>query len=112
MRLAEPYPAEGKAATTLIDKDVVDIRLDVSLILYLEPYLEGMAGLYIDSAGQVHFAQEGDAAAKPTMGTQAGMLRVGCVELPHVVAPCIGYGEANASRQLLDLRLHPVVKSR
>ena len=98
MRLSESYPAESKAAAPLIDKDVVDVGLDVSFVLYLKPYPESVASLNFDGAGQLHFAQEGDTTTKPTMWTQAGVLRVGSVELPHVVALLVCYGEANACR--------------
>ena len=106
MSLTEPYLAKGETAAALIYQDIVDVGLDVSLILYLESHLEGTAHLNAGFCGQIHFAQQGCIATQPAMGTQAGMLRVRGIELPHVVVLLAGYGEADASRELLHLCHH------
>ena len=105
MGLTEAYLAKGEVTAALIDEHVVDVGLGVSLILYLDPYPEGTASPYGCRRRQINLSEQRDATAEPAMGAQARMLRVGGVELPHVVAARIGDGEAEASRKLFHFCL-------
>ena len=65
-----------------------------------------MPSLYVRLGGQVNLPEQGRAASEPLVGAQTEMLRVGGIELPHVVVLLVGDGEADACRELFYLCLH------